>query len=184
LFLVLAPQQIERGREVGQVLDQRGIPFVYRREMTAATQRASRSVVCLLLNTPGEIKAFLAEATIVVLGRTFAGAGGQNPTDAAALGKPVVFGPDMGDFAEVSSQLVQAGAAVQVRDGAGLEAAVGQLLEDPTRREVLSRNARRTALAGTGALDQAAEMVVRGLARVEGMYTRSDASEMDIKASS
>jgi 3-deoxy-D-manno-octulosonic-acid transferase len=166
LFLILAPQRVERG------LTERGVRFAYRREMTAATQRPARSVECLLLNAPGELKAFLAEATLVVLGQTFAGTGGQNPTAPAALGKPIVFGPSLGDFAPLATRLVEAGGAVQVRDAAELEAVLDRLLGDPAQRAVLGRNARRTIQGGTGALDRAADMIVGELACVEGLYTR------------
>ncbi len=163
LFLVLVPRHFERGKEVGAELTQRGVKFIYRRELTAAKQFAPRSYQALVVNTTGELKYFYEEATVIFVGKSLTAEGGQNPIEPGALGKAMVFGPNMQNFPAIAPQFVREGGAVQVRDAAELERAVGELLADPARREALGRNAQRVVKASRGALERTVEMIVREL---------------------
>lgn len=163
LFLVLVPRHFERGKEVGAELTQRGIEFMYRREITVSTQLAPRSLQALVVNTTGELKYFYEEATVVFVGKSLTAEGGQNPIEPGALGRAMVFGPNMQNFPEIAPRFVQEGGAVQVRDAAGLEQAIAALLADPERRATLGRNAQRVVKASSGALERTVEMIVREL---------------------
>jgi 3-deoxy-D-manno-octulosonic-acid transferase len=54
--------------------------------------------------------------------------------EAAALAKPILFGPGMGNFRSIARDLLARGAAGQVVDAPGLGAALANLLGDPVRR--------------------------------------------------
>src|SRR5204862_285560 len=135
LFLVLVPRHFERSREVGRELEARKVRFAYRSELTAATQHPAGGLDCLLVNTTGELKYFYEHATVIFVGKSLTAEGGQNPIEPGALGKAMVFGPNMQNFAEVVRSFLARDGAVQVRDAAGLERALGDLLADAKRRE-------------------------------------------------
>lgn len=172
LFLILVPRHFERGREVGRELENRGIKFIYRREVTATTQLPERSLECLLVNTTGELKYFYETATVIYVGKSLVAEGGQNPVEPGALGKAMVFGPNMQNFAAIASNFVQNGGALQVQDAAELERTLDQLLSDPARRADLGRNALAVVKASTGAVERTVEMIVQSLAQEEGLVTR------------
>ncbi|RME94681.1 MAG: 3-deoxy-D-manno-octulosonic acid transferase [Verrucomicrobia bacterium] len=163
LFLVLVPRHVERGRDVGRELERKGVRFMYRREITAHTQLPERSLHCLLVNTTGELKFFFEEATVVVMGKSFTVGGGHNPIEPAALGKPIVFGPHMENFAAIAAAFVQAGGAIQVPDTGGLERAVAELLENPERRAELGRRAIEVVRRNTGAVERTVQMILEHL---------------------
>jgi len=163
LFLVLVPRHHERGREVGESLASRGVKFVYRTEMGPTTRKAVGEVDCLLVNTTGELRYFYQEADVVFVGKSLTAEGGQNPIEPAALGKAVVFGPNMQNFPQVVPQFIQRGGAVQVEDAAGLERVLGELLADPARREKLGRIGREVVQNNLGSLDRTVEMIVEHL---------------------
>ena len=71
--------------------------------------------------------------------------------DPAALGKAVVFGPHMENFAVLTTHLLKNTAAVRVRDGAELETTLGALLQNPGRREDLGRRGGEVLTAHLGA---------------------------------
>lgn len=167
LFLVLVPRHFERGKQVGEELAQRGLRFIYRREITAATRLPERALDALVVNTTGELKDFYREATVVFVGKSLTATGGQNPIEPAALGRAVVFGPNMQNFAAIAEAFVREGGALQVRDAAGLEAAVAGLLADPARRAQLGEAARRVVRTQAGALERTVEMIVAGIPRDE-----------------
>jgi 3-deoxy-D-manno-octulosonic-acid transferase len=160
LFLVLVPRHFERGRQVGKELEGAGVKFVYRTELTVNSEFQPGEVQCLLVNTTGELKYFYEHATVAFVGKSLTAEGGQNPIEPGALGRAMVFGPNMQNFADISRQLVEQQGAVQVPDAAGLEKALGELLADDARRAGLGANAQRVIRANEGAIEQTIDMIL------------------------
>jgi 3-deoxy-D-manno-octulosonic-acid transferase len=78
----------------------------------------------------------------------------------AALGVPVVVGPFMFNFAEISTNLLDAGAAIQVLDGDELGGAITRLFSESALRIRLGHAAKR-------AFEQEQGSVLRTLTIVE-----------------
>lgn len=169
LFLVLVPRHFERGKEVGRELEARGVKFVYRREITSATRLPPGSVECLLVNTTGELMCFYQHATVVFVGKSLTAAGGQNPIEPGALGRAMIFGPNMQNFAAIAESFVRHKAAVQIHDASELAPAIDDLLKNPARREELGKNAVRVVKASTGAVERTVEMITSYMARKDNL---------------
>ena len=120
---------------------------------------------CLLVNTTGELKFFYEAASIVFVGKSLTAIGGQNPIEPAALGKAVVFGPNMQNFKDITRIFVSKEAAVQVNDAASLENALAELLQNPARRAELGRRAREIVSRNLGAIERTVEMILPQLAQ-------------------
>lgn len=170
LFLVLVPRHFERGREVGRELAARGVRFVYRSEITNRVMRKPGEVDCLLVNTTGELRYFYAHADVIFVGKSLTAEGGQNPIEPGALGKAMVFGPNMQNFAEISQSLLARGGALQVRNAVELEAALGRLLAEAPLREELGRNALQVVRENLGAIDRTVSMIVDHLRQAGELY--------------
>jgi len=164
LFLVLVPRHFERSREVGRELTARGVNFAYRTELTTSRPPAREPVDCLIVNTTGELKHFYEQATVIFIGKSLTAAGGQNPVEPAALGKAMVFGPNMQNFAQVVGSFLQKDGAVQVKDATELENALENLLADESRREQLGRNALNVIRENLGAVERTVDMIVERVA--------------------
>jgi 3-deoxy-D-manno-octulosonic-acid transferase len=167
LFLVLVPRHFERSREVGRELEARGVKFAYRSEILSQEELAPGEIDCLIVNTTGELKYFYEHATIIFVGKSLTAEGGQNPIEPGALGKAMVFGPNMQNFAEVARSFLRQDGAVQVRDAAELEKALGDLLGDEARRAKLGRNALKVVHENLGAIERTVDMIVERLANSE-----------------
>ena len=89
--------------------------------------------------------------------------GGQNPIEPASLGRAMVFGPNMQNFAEIARNFVTENGAVQAGDPDALEKAIGELLADATGRAELGRNAQRVVRENLGAIDRTVEMILEKL---------------------
>jgi 3-deoxy-D-manno-octulosonic-acid transferase len=163
LFLVVVPRHQERGRQVGEELARQGLRFVYGSEITASTRHPFGSIDALVVNTTGELRFFYECATVVFVGKSLTAEGGQNPIEPGALGKAMVFGPNMQNFAPIAASFVQKGAAIQVPDAAALERELGLLLEDPARRREMGRLAREVVRANQGAIERTVDMILRHL---------------------
>jgi 3-deoxy-D-manno-octulosonic-acid transferase len=161
LFLILVPRHFERGHEVGRELQARGVKFAFRSEITSHTQFAPGEVECLLVNTVGELKYFYEYAAVIFVGKSLTAQGGQNPIEPGYLGKAMVFGPNMQNFADIARAFVAGEGAIQVRDGAELEQVLGELLADDVRREELGRNAVKVVHQNLGAIERTVDMIVK-----------------------
>jgi 3-deoxy-D-manno-octulosonic-acid transferase len=161
LFLVLVPRHFERSREVGRELEARGVRFVYRSEVSGSERFDRGAIDCLLVNTTGELRFFYEHATVVFVGKSLVAHGGQNPIEPGALAKPMVFGPNMENFAAITGAFLREKGAIQVRDAAELGSAFDRLLSDPELRERVGRNALRVVRANQGAIERTVDMILR-----------------------
>jgi len=163
LFLVLVPRHFERSRDAARDLKERGVKFIYRSDIGSSTQLKPGEVDCLLVNSTGELKFFYEYATVVFVGKSLTAQGGQNPIEPAAAGKPVVFGPNMQNFAEVVREFLAKDGAMQVPNAAELEKQLAELLVNEQRRAELSRNGMKVVRERLGAVDRTVDMIVERL---------------------
>jgi len=163
LFLVLVPRHFERSREIGRELEALGARFIYRNEITNTTQYPPNGLQCLLVNTTGELKYFYEHATVIFVGKSLTATGGQNPIEPGALGKAMVFGPNMQNFAEVVKSFLEHDGAVQARDAAELERVLDELLGNTSRLEELGRHALEVVQENLGAVERTVDMIVEHL---------------------
>jgi 3-deoxy-D-manno-octulosonic-acid transferase len=146
LFLILVPRHIERVPEILRTL----APLPLR----AARRTAPEPCDVLLVDTTGELRDWYALATLVFVGKSLPGvaqSGGQNPAEPAVLGKPVLYGPQMENFASVVEHLVHEGGARTVLDAAALERELATLLRDPAAREAMGAAGRAALASHAGA---------------------------------
>ncbi|MFM1769100.1 MAG: 3-deoxy-D-manno-octulosonic acid transferase [Verrucomicrobiota bacterium] len=163
LFLVLVPRHFERGKEAGREVAAQGVRFVYRKEMTPHSQYQPGDVDCLLVNTTGELKHFYEQASVIFVGKSLTAEGGQNPIEPGALGKPIVFGPNMQNFEAVARSFVAQEGALQVRDADSLEQAIASLLADPARAEAMGQRALAVVRENQGSIERTVDMLVENL---------------------
>jgi 3-deoxy-D-manno-octulosonic-acid transferase len=167
LFLVLVPRHFERAMEVGRQLRERGLKFVCRNEIFANTQFRDGELDCLLVNTTGELRFFYRNATVVFIGKSLTAMGGQNPIEPGALGRAMVFGPNMQNFADITHDFLKKSAAIQVNSPEELEKTIAELLADQVRREELGRNALEVVAENLGAIDRTVAMILEQLKKCE-----------------
>jgi 3-deoxy-D-manno-octulosonic-acid transferase len=173
LFLVLVPRHFERAGEVGRQLRDRSVKFVRRNEIFANTQFPEGEVDCLLVNTTGELRFFYRHATVVFIGKSLTAVGGQNPIEPGALGRAMVFGPNMQNFADNTHHFLKKSAALQVNNPAELEKTVAELLANQARRAELGRNALEVVAENLGAINRTVEMILEQIKKCE-TYVASD----------
>ncbi|MCP4951578.1 MAG: 3-deoxy-D-manno-octulosonic acid transferase, partial [Proteobacteria bacterium] len=118
-------------------------------------------------NTTGELKYFYEEATVVFIGKSLSAQGGQNPIEPAGLAKPIVFGPHMGNFKEITAKFLVNDAAIQVTDETGLESVIDTLLSDQAMRSRLGESARKVVQHNEGAVERTVEMIINGTQTAE-----------------
>lgn len=132
LCLVLVPRHPDRCRAVGELLSSSNLPYSLRSEIEG-TPGPMASGNVLLVDTVGELLQFYAVADLIFVGGSLVPIGGHNILEAALLKKPVLFGPHMHNFKEISRLLVKAGGGLVVADGEEFFRVATNLLEEPER---------------------------------------------------
>ncbi len=160
LFLVLAPRHDERTRDVETVLNRVGLKYVKRTDFEGEETVSLSECDCLLINTTGELRAWYEAATVIVLGNSLVGhKGGHNIIEAAVTGHPVLYGPNMQDWAQIAREFVRARAAIQVSGEAELGEKLSELLGDPSQREVIGKQAKALIESNLGAARRTAQII-------------------------
>ncbi len=116
----------------------------------------------LVLDTIGELAQAYRLATLVFVGGSFTNRGGQNILEPAAQGKPVLFGPNMGNFSD-SVQVLLGRGGIQVGDTEHLEALVTDLLARPDTCAQLGELAAQAVRQVSGASQRNVDLVARML---------------------
>jgi 3-deoxy-D-manno-octulosonic-acid transferase len=113
----------------------------------------------LVGDTMGELQRLYAAADVAFIGGSLVPHGGQNLLEACAVEVPVVFGPHMFHFEEISAMALERGAARQVHDVEGLVDAVALYFDQPDLRRAAGRAAHTLVTDNRGALGRTLTLV-------------------------
>ena len=149
LALILVPRHPERARGVASLCEKSGL-LVQRRSETI--QPSSHADV-YLVDTMGALAIMYAASDIAFVGGSFVDVGGHNLLEPAALGIPVLFGPSMHNFAQISTSMSACGASIQTHTEADLEAQLYALLRDANARHAMGQQGRAFVNSNRGALN-------------------------------
>jgi len=156
LCLFIAPRHVERVREIRAQLQALSLQVGL---VSEAASHSETNPDCVLLDRTGELQRWYGIATVVFMGKSLTAQGGQNPVEPIIVGKPVIFGPHMENFATLAKTLVSKDGAIQVSDVDSLEQALGKLLRDGQARQRLVQNAREVLNQHRGATARAAALI-------------------------
>ena len=164
LRLLLAPRRPERFEEVAELIAARGFRLARRSRLTSAPAaepalEIDPEAAVLLLDSVGELGAVYRYATVSFVGGSLVPHGGQNILEAAQFARPVVVGPYMQNFRDITHAFRAAGALRQVASGAELFAALAQLFDDPIAAAAMGQAGRQLLEANRGATERVLEAV-------------------------
>jgi 3-deoxy-D-manno-octulosonic-acid transferase len=126
LVLIIAPRDPDRAGELMKIVSGYGFPAARR------SSPDNRAFSVLILDTIGELTRCYRLAKVAFIGGSLVPCGGHNPLEAAVYGVPVLFGPHMDDFQEISRDIVCRKAGKTVHSGEELSRVVQKLLRDET----------------------------------------------------
>lgn len=154
-LLVLAPRYPERFERVAQRAAEAGFSV----QKLSEGKGPDEPTECLVVDRMGELLKFYAAADIAFIGGTLAPVGGHNPLEAAALGKPLLFGPHTAHIEGLAAELLEANAAIGVDGAESLKDAWAMLAGDPNLREEMGRAGRLLVEREQGALARTLQIV-------------------------
>ncbi|MBW2621850.1 MAG: hypothetical protein JRD68_02995, partial [Deltaproteobacteria bacterium] len=114
LHLILAPRHIDRAIEVEKLIRSHEFSLARRSERPAAPSSLEHMVDVTLVDVMGELFTLYGLADVAFCGASLVPLGGHNPLEAAAWGKPVLYGPHMETKLDAREMLEAAGAGETV----------------------------------------------------------------------
>lgn len=148
MLLVLVPRHPERFSAVAKLCKKN-----YRSALRSENRAGIDADVEILVgDTMGELQLFYAAADVAFIGGSLVPTGGHNLLEASAVGKPVVFGPHMFNFQEISHMALERGAGAQIQSPEQLAPAVSDFLGNANRRDDAGEAGRKMVEENRGAL--------------------------------
>ncbi len=153
--LLLVPRHPERFDRVHQLIVDNRLPVVRHSLVTVPT--ADTRVI--LGDTMGEMMKLFAASDIAFVGGSLVPTGGHNMLEPAAVNLPVLCGPHVFNFEEISQSLVHAGGLEIVADSNGLAEAMVRLLHNHDDYQQMSSKAGEFISANRGALGRVLALI-------------------------
>jgi 3-deoxy-D-manno-octulosonic-acid transferase len=163
-LLALAPRRPERFDEVAALIERSGFSVI-RRSRSDEIRNPKSEIRNLpsvyLLDSIGELASFYGEASLAFVGGSLRPIGGHNPIEAWAQGVPVVVGPHVENFRDITAAGEQEGFLTRVAAGQELPALFASWVADPVSSKRKGETAKAFVAANRGAAEATAELLLR-----------------------
>jgi len=150
------PRHAERRVEVRAALEGAGFEVVLRSDFRepAVPERA-----CLVVDSTGELRDWTAHASLVIIGKSILGRGGQNPAEAILAGIPFACGPWMTNFRPLIDRIIGQGGCFVVETPKDLGEAIRKTLAGGEQIQKMTATARVALEAHNGATERTIRML-------------------------
>ena len=147
-LLLIIPRHPERFNEVFNIAKDNGLN-VKRRSLD---DQCEENTDILIGDSMGEMMSYYSISDIAFIGGSLSNNGGQNMLEAASLSKPIIFGPSLFNFEEISKKLLDDESAIKVNSSDELMKSISDLLLDDEKRKLIGQRARATFENNRGAV--------------------------------
>lgn len=161
LLTILAPRHPNRGAAIADALGSEG--FKARRRSDGLLPDSETAIY--IADTLGEMGTFFTLADVVFVAGSLVPVGGHNPLEPAHFAKPVLFGQLMAKNADIASDMIDAGGALEVADATDLGRRVRDLLRDAALRQRIGAAAKTFAESEALIAERMAELISEAVAR-------------------
>jgi len=155
-LLIIVPRHPQRFDEVFDLIVDSGLDVKRRSDGLGCDE----STKVLLGDSMGELMSYYSVCDIAFIGGSLIDTGGQNMLEAAVSSKPILFGPSVFNFEQITQLLLENDAAIQVGDADDLMKTISNLLLNDTEREKLGGNAKKLFEKNRGAVDRLMKLII------------------------
>jgi 3-deoxy-D-manno-octulosonic-acid transferase len=164
LRLVIVPRKPERFDEVAQLIEQQGLPLIrYSHVKDGKVSPSDKKGAIILGDTMGDLRKFYSLATVIFVGRSLVPMGGSDMMEAAALGKPTLFGPYAFNFRQTVNALLKGNGAIMVKDKKELLEEIQKCLTDADFASQIAENGQNVIKQNQGATEKTIEQIEKSL---------------------
>jgi 3-deoxy-D-manno-octulosonic-acid transferase len=153
LLLIIVPRNPERADDICRLASLSGLV------VKKMSQEKPDSPDVVVVDSMGILSKLYAIADVAFVGGSLVAFGGHNPLEPAAFEKPIIFGPDMSDFPEISQMLLNSGGAITVHNAEHIYQSVLELLSDPIRAQGIGKKGFDVFQANHGAVEKTVAVI-------------------------
>lgn len=157
LKILIAPRHPERAKEVCRIAARKGFTPVLISNISDAYACENNAV--FILDVIGELLNYYFAADIVFVGGSLVKKGGHNILEPASLKKPIIFGPYMFNFRDVSKLFSENEAAITVRNEHELAGKIKEILTNDHLVKQLVQRAYELILKHKGATERNVQVI-------------------------
>lgn len=161
LLVVIVPRHPQRFDEVAALVEQRGLHLQRR----SADEPVSPHTQVVLGDSMGEMFAYYAACDITFIGGSLLPYGGQNLIEACSVGKPVLIGPEVFNFAQATEMAVACHAAMQIKHADDLVHQLNILFHDPQQLAEMGKAGQKFVADNQGATERAVQLIAMAINR-------------------
>ena len=161
LKLLIAPRHPERGRNIGEIVSGYGFAPVFVSSISSACPTCINKPV-FVLDIIGHLLNFYSAADIVFVGGSLVKRGGHNILEPASLKKPIIFGPHMFNFRDITRLFLENKAGFMVENLGQLTDRIKTILGDDVLAEELGLRAYALIASNSGATGRNIQ-IIKGL---------------------
>jgi 3-deoxy-D-manno-octulosonic-acid transferase len=158
LKLLIAPRHPERARQICGLAADKGFMPVLISSISGACPTCINNPV-FILDTIGELFNYYCAADVVFVGGSLVKKGGHNILEPASLKKPVIFGPYMFNFRDISELFRKNQAALMVGNSQELADKVQEILSSSLLAQRLGQRAYELILKNRGATNKNIQII-------------------------
>lgn len=161
IVLIIAPRDPKRAKSICNLYKSSGHRTIQLKDIPKANSNQQSDVI--IIDIIGILKKLYSIADAAFIGGSLVKKGGHNPLEPAAYSKPVIYGPDMSNFAEISELLIDAQAAIQIFDPTELYKTVLSLFEDEKKAVRIGNKAYEIFCSNKGAVTKTVNEIINCL---------------------
>ncbi len=169
--MLVAPRHLTRLLSIEKAAQRVGVSLIKTSSLSGSEAVNHPAKAVFLLDQVGILAPLYDSADLVFIGGSLVKAGGHNLVEPAVYAKPILFGPNMDNFLEMSKEFRDGHAAVQVRNVEELKQEIERLIHDRARMQALGRAAQALARRHQGATEKNLDTVLSNLESKKGVLS-------------
>lgn len=158
LKLLVAPRHPVRSKDIGSLAVEYGFVPIFISSIGGACPTCINKAV-FILDVIGQLFNYYSAADIVFMGGSLVEKGGHNIIEPASLKKPVIFGPHMFNFRDISELFLKNKAAIMINNYDELVAKLKEVLRDPLVAGQLAKRAYEVIADNKGATAKTIQVI-------------------------
>ncbi len=159
-LLILVPRHTERRDSVVQSIRKHNLSMALR----SLQENCSPETAVFLIDTMGEMPLFYQASDVAFVGGSLVPVGGHNTLEPALASRPVIVGPYVHNFIEITKLLLEAKALQQIDNATALANVAIQLLSSKDDRLLAGQRGRQVVEENRGAVEKVVKIIANHLA--------------------
>lgn len=155
-LLMLVPRHPNRFDAVAKLVESQGFNLVRRSQKSSCDEKTE----VFLGDTMGEMLLMYSVCDVAFVAGSFVAVGGHNILEPALLHKPIITGPSLFNFSEISEMLLNAKGMMTVNNADELAQKIIVLFSDTNARHQVGENAYQVVEKNRGALQRQVDVIV------------------------